>query len=238
MMSDQHYYMADQLGAGSVRSGLAGRRDASIADAGQSFYQRYGKRALDLGLTLMSLPASVPLIGAVALLVMLDGGKPFFGHLRVGQGGRMFRCWKLRTMVPDAEKVLEDYLAKDPAIRAYWDENFKLEHDPRITRIGAFMRKTSLDELPQLWNVLIGEMSMVGSRPVTKAELEKYGDFLPVYLEQRPGITGMWQVHGRNDVSYPVRVSLDQRYMCKISLLTDLKLIFGTIGVMLRKTGR
>ena len=204
----------------------------------EPFYLRHGKRALDLTLVLLTLPASIPLIALLSVLVMMGGGKPFFGHVRVGRNGRLFRCWKLRTMVLDAEQVLADHLARDPRMRADWQANFKLDPDPRITRIGAFLRKTSLDELPQLWNVFLGEMSTVGSRPVTLPELEKYGEFLPVYLQHRPGITGLWQVHGRNDVSYPVRVSLDQQYVRDISLLTDLKLIFGTILVVLRKTGR
>ena len=203
-----------------------------------SLYQRYGKRIVDVTLVLVSLPISLPLTGLLALLIMLDGGKPFFGHTRVGKDGKLFRCWKLRTMVPNAEKVLENYLAENPTLKIFWLENFKLNDDPRITRIGGFLRKTSLDELPQLWNVFNSEMSMVGSRPVTQAELAKYGDLLPVYLAQRPGVTGMWQVSGRNDISYQARVALDQRYMQEISLMTDLKLIFGTIGVVLRKTGR
>lgn len=222
----------DRADTASMREiGVVGKMSTSA-------YQRYGKRIFDLTLVLLSAPISIPLISIIALLIMFDGGRPFFGHRRVGRSGKVFRCWKLRTMVPNAEKVLADYLAKDPDMQAYWKENFKLTNDPRITRIGSFLRKTSLDELPQLWNVFVGDMSMVGSRPVTYAELEKYGDFLSVYLTQRPGITGIWQVSGRNDISYQMRVALDQRYMREIGFFTDLKLIFGTVGVVLRKTGR
>lgn len=217
------------------RSGQAGH---VLADRlTQTLYYAQIKPLLDVTLVLLSLPVALPLIAVAALLVMLDGGKPFFGHVRIGRHGRPFHCWKLRTMVPDAEARLTAHLAANPVARAQWDAHFKLDCDPRITRLGRFLRKTSLDELPQLWNVLRGEMSLVGSRPVTEAELAKYADLLPFYLAQRPGVTGLWQVSGRNAVSYDDRVALDVRYLRDSSLMMDLALIAATAVAVFRKTG-
>jgi lipopolysaccharide/colanic/teichoic acid biosynthesis glycosyltransferase len=161
-----------------------------------------------------------------------------FGHARVGRGGRMFRCWKIRTMVPDAESRLAAYLNLNPAAAAEWDAERKLNDDPRITRIGDIMRRTSLDELPQIWNVLIGEMSFVGPRPVTADELGKYGISRSAYCAMRPGITGLWQVSGRNEVSYAERVALDVDYLRRMSLALDLSIIARTAGVIVRPTGK
>lgn len=224
--------------AGTGESFLtAGTREAR-ADA--SVYEAAGKRALDLALGVALLPVVGPLVGLLALLVWLkDGGAPFFGHRRTGRDGRAFRCWKIRTMVPDAEARLRTHLADDPAAAAEWREFRKLADDPRVTLIGDFLRRTSLDELPQLWNVLRGDMSFVGPRPVTDDELEQYYvSARGAYNAMRPGITGLWQVSGRNALSYGERVALDVSYLRRLSLGLDLWILLKTAGVVFRPTGR
>lgn len=206
--------------------------------ANPSFYQQRGKRIFDLVLVVSALPVLVPVMLLISLLVMLDGGRPIFGHRRIGQGGTEFRCWKLRTMVVDSKERLRAHLAQNPQAQREWDENFKLEHDPRITKLGRFLRCSSLDELPQLWNILCGEMSLVGPRPVVAEELCRYGHALPVYLAQKPGLTGKWQVNGRNAVSYPERVQMDVSYFTECSLKTDITLIAATVAVVLCRTGK
>lgn len=236
----------DLFAAGIVESDRSGFAVAEFPAAdtassqssnARSLYRDYGKRLLDLTLVILSAPVWVWLILVLAVIVMLDGGKPFFGHERVGRDGRVFRCWKLRTMVPDAEKRLADHLAKDAVARREWETEYKLTKDPRITRLGSFLRKSSLDELPQLWNVLVGQMSLVGPRPVTTAELPRYGSLLQAYLAQRPGVTGKWQVGGRNAISYAQRVEMDATYLRECSLMTDVRLILATLVVMCRRTG-
>lgn len=167
-----------------------------------------------------------------------DGGPGFFGHRRIGRNGEVFRCWKIRTMVVDAEARLAEHLASDPEAAAEWERDHKLRDDPRITRLGAFLRATSLDELPQIWNVLKGEMSFVGPRPVVRDEMRKYGAARTAYLAMKPGITGLWQVSGRNDVSYDERVAMDVEYVSSVSLLTDVRLILLTGLSIVDRTGR
>jgi lipopolysaccharide/colanic/teichoic acid biosynthesis glycosyltransferase len=202
-------------------------------------YRSFGKRIFDILFALALLPA----VGLTVLLLSVfvyahDRSFPLFGHARVGRSGRMFRCWKIRTMVPDAETRLAAYLDLNAVAAAEWEAERKLTDDPRITRIGDIMRRTSLDELPQLWNVLIGEMSFVGPRPVTADELDKYGISRTAYCAMRPGITGLWQVSGRNDVSYAERVALDVDYLRRISFPVDLSIIARTAGVVVRPTGK
>ncbi|RMD88924.1 MAG: sugar transferase [Alphaproteobacteria bacterium] len=201
-------------------------------------YQDGPKRRLDIAGVLLMAPLALPLIAVLWLLVRLDGGPGFFGHWRVGRDGRAFRCWKLRSMVPDAEARLEALLASDPLLRAEWRAGFKLTRDPRVTRLGRFLRKTSLDELPQLWNVLRGEMSLVGPRPVPRAELAAYGGYAWAYLECRPGLTGLWQVSGRNDTSYEERIRLDVSYLARAGLGTDLAILARTPLAVIGCTGR
>lgn len=203
-----------------------------------SLYQRHGKRILDLALIIPALPILIPIVLIMLLVIACDGGFPIFGHRRIGKGGASFRCWKLRSMVVNAEKALADHLAQDPEAKREWDEHFKLERDPRITRFGNFLRRSSLDELPQLWNVLRGDMSLVGPRPVTAVELSRYGNNLPTYLCQKPGLTGKWQVNGRSAVSYVERVEMDAKYLSECSLRTDIGLIAATFLVVLRRTGK
>src|SRR3546814_118230 len=160
----------------------------------------------------MALLLFAPLMALIFLIVKLDGGPAFFGHTRIGKDGRAFTCWKFRSMVADSEEVLEEVLRRDPAARAEWNRDFKLSNDPRITVIGAFLRKSSLDELPQVFNVLKGDMSLVGPRPIVAAEVPRYRQYIQDYFRCRPGITGLWQVSGRNDLDYERRVQIDSGY--------------------------
>lgn len=211
---------------------------ASIQSRARGGYLRFGKRILDILLVALAAPFLLPVIGLLALLVMRDGAAPFFGHKRIGKDGREFRCWKIRSMVPNAEEKLKTWLGENPAARAEWEQNFKLENDPRITPLGHILRKTSLDELPQLWNILKGEMSWVGPRPVTAKELVFYGPAVAHYKAMPPGLTGLWQVSGRNDISYAERVGLDVRYYRDCSFLLDTGIILRTAKAVVMRTGR
>ncbi|MGH6871090.1 MAG: sugar transferase [Rhizomicrobium sp.] len=195
------------------------------------------KRVFDTIFVIAGLPFALLVMIPIALLVAMDGHNPFYMQRRVGQHGKMFGCIKFRSMEVDADRKLDGYLAKDPALRAEWDETRKLKNDPRITRIGRFLRKTSLDELPQIFNVLLGQMSLVGPRPVVAEELPLYGSAAAVYLACLPGITGLWQVGGRCDVSYDARVALDVNYAERWSLRQDLKILLLTIPVALGRRG-
>ena len=195
------------------------------------------KRTFDLLTASLLLVLLGPVLLTLAWLVKRDGGPAFFGHKRIGEGGKTFKCWKFRSMVVNAQEVLQELLATNPEARAEWEKEFKLKNDPRISHIGQFIRKTSLDELPQLWNVIKGEMSLVGPRPVIQAELERYGDDVTYYLETSPGVTGLWQVSGRNDVDYDTRVYLDAWYVKNWSLWTDISILFKTVRVVLKRDG-
>lgn len=201
------------------------------------FYQARMKRLLDIILVIAFAPLTVPLVLFLALIVRLDGGSAFFGHERIGREGRTFKCWKLRTMLPDSQAILARHLVTNAEAAGEWTRNFKLKADPRITRLGRFLRSSSLDELPQLWNVLLGQMAIVGPRPVTHAELLRYGNHSQAFLSVRPGITGNWQVNGRNDVSYCYRVKLDMDYIASVSLARDFGLIIRTLDAVLKRTG-
>lgn len=211
--------------------------DVSIAPPLQGAYGRFGKRMLDLALCLVTAPLSVPLVGLLWLLVRLDNGPGFFGHDRIGQNGRRFRCWKIRTMRVDARATLARHLATDADAAIEWALTQKLRRDPRVTRIGRLLRQTRLDEVPQLWNVFRGDMSLVGPRPVTLEELNRYGAERGTYLSLKPGITGLWQVQSRGDGDYAKRVRFDTLYSKSVGLFTDLSLILRTVGVVLRRSG-
>lgn len=198
---------------------------------------RWVKRSFDLLASSALLILLLPLFLVLAILIQKSGGTPFYGHTRVGMNGRPFKCLKFRSMRPDAEQVLKELLANDPKARAEWETDFKLKNDPRITPVGNFLRKTSLDELPQLFNVLKGEMSLVGPRPVIQEEIERYGDSAIYYLEARPGITGLWQVSGRNDTTYAERINLDAWYVKNWSLWYDIAILFKTIDVVFQRKG-
>lgn len=202
-----------------------------------NFYTHYGKSIFDMLFALLVLPLIAPVVALLWLLVKRDGGPGFFAHPRVGRNGKVFLCWKLRTMVPDAAEQLNQLLDKDPEAAAEWERERKLVNDPRVTPLGDFLRRTSLDELPQIWNVLRGEMSFVGPRPVTRLELHKYGYARADYKALKPGITGLWQVSGRNSLSYEERVALDSAYGDLRSLRTDLRVIGLTVFAVLGKTG-
>ena len=196
------------------------------------------KRLFDFTAALTLLIALSPLLAVIAFLVMRDGGPCVFGHTRVGNGGVKFKCLKFRSMVVNADAILKELLESNPAARAEWERDFKLKDDIRVTKVGHFIRHTSLDELPQLWNVVRGEMSLVGPRPVVEKELERYyGDGAAYYLKAKPGITGLWQVSGRNDLDYPTRVSLDVDYVRNWSFGSDIMILLKTIGVVLRGRG-
>lgn len=209
----------------------------SRSDTIRTQYSAWQKRCLDVVLVLMALPLILPILLIVAFLVRRDGGPAFFGHRRIGRDGKEFTCWKLRSMVPNADRVLALHLAADPLARLEWSATQKLLHDPRITPLGRFIRRTSIDELPQLWNVLRGEMSLVGPRPVTEDELQRYGSHRTTYLSCRPGLTGLWQVSGRNTVSYDERVRMDVAYALGIGLWLDLTIILRTFGEVIHRSG-
>ena len=196
------------------------------------------KRTLDLGLMLLLLPVIFPLCVVLALLVRLDSRGPIlFGHKRVGRGGETFTAWKFRTMCTDSDAQLAAYLTSHPEAELEWLETRKLRRDPRITRLGRLLRRLSLDELPQAWNVLRGDMSLVGPRPIMADELAWYGDKAHLYTRVRPGITGLWQVSGRNTLSYAERVRLDAYYVRNWSLWLDLVIISQTVAVVLKAEG-
>jgi len=196
------------------------------------------KRALDIIGAGVGLVLLAPFFLIVALMVRADGGPAFFAHQRVGRGGKLFGCLKFRSMVVDSQARLESLLANDPTARAEWEATRKLKNDPRITRIGRFLRSTSLDELPQLINVLRGEMSLVGPRPVQEAEIDRYyGASAAHYMAVRPGITGLWQVSGRSETSYESRVALDVSYVSRPSLLADLSILLRTPIAVLSRRG-
>lgn len=193
------------------------------------------KRGLDLVLVIATLPVWLPIILITALLVARDGHNPFYTQERIGRHGRVFRMLKLRSMVHDADAVFGHYLRDNPEARAEWDATQKLKNDPRITRVGRVIRKLSIDELPQLVNVILGDMSLVGPRPMMVNQKDLYpGD---AYYEMRPGLTGFWQISNRNHCRFIGRARYDNAYYGSMSLSTDLAVIWRTIGVVLRGTG-
>jgi exopolysaccharide production protein ExoY len=198
----------------------------------------YDRRPLARLSALVLLVLSAPLLLVIAWLVWLeDHGPVVFAHYRIGRNGRPFRCYKFRTMVSNAEDVLIDLLASDPELRDEWERDQKIRDDPRITRIGRILRATSLDELPQLYNIWRGEMAFVGPRPIVVQELHRYGVWKRHYLSVRPGLTGLWQVSGRNDVSYEERVALDRDYVEQRSWLLDVLIVVRTFGAIARRHG-
>ncbi|HEX7690371.1 MAG TPA: sugar transferase [Burkholderiaceae bacterium] len=196
------------------------------------------KRIFDLASVVVILALFGWLMVIIALLIRMNGRSVIFGHERVGRGGRTFQCYKFRSMVPNSQQVLQELLERDPQARIEWERDFKLKDDPRITRIGRFIRKTSLDELPQLWNVVKGEMSIVGPRPVVQEEFDLYyGHAREHYLSVPPGLTGLWQVSGRNDLDYEQRVELDKRYVESWNVFSDFLIVMRTVKVMVARRG-
>ncbi len=213
----------------------------------QVFQQRTGllcprsrrfKRVFDIAFALLLGLIAVPVGLLIASAIKLDSPGPvFFVHTRIGRGNRRFRLWKFRSMVTDADEVLQRHIDAHPALALEWRLSHKLRSDPRVTRVGRLLRKTSLDELPQLWNVLRGDMSMVGPRPIVEAEIPKYGASFALYSQVLPGLTGLWQVSGRNDTTYRERVELDSRYIRNWTPTADLAVLLRTVRVVLGGRG-
>jgi lipopolysaccharide/colanic/teichoic acid biosynthesis glycosyltransferase len=193
------------------------------------------KRVLDFVLVVVAAPFILPIVALLAVIVALDGGNPFYSQDRIGRGGRVFRLWKLRSMVVDADALMEAHLAANPAARREWDESQKLKNDPRITKVGRLLRRSSIDELPQLWNVLTGDMSLVGPRPMMPSQQPLYPS--KVYYLVRPGITGHWQTSGRNATTFADRARFDTEYVRNLSLWTDVVMLARTVRVVLKGTG-
>jgi undecaprenyl-phosphate galactose phosphotransferase len=201
----------------------------------QSAY--FAKRAFDIvGAVFLGLLLS-PLILAIITFIRIEGQPVFFWHKRIGRNGRSFHCVKFRTMVRNAENVLRHLLNEHPELRDEWTTNFKLRNDPRITTTGRVLRLTSLDELPQLWNVLCGDMSLVGPRPIVRAELLRYGRNASRYLAVKPGLTGLWQIKGRSDTTYRRRVAMDRFYIQNQNILLDIYILAATPAAVLRRNG-
>lgn len=195
-------------------------------------------RVLDIALILLAAPYILLALIILVFLIKLDSPGPvFFRQIRIGRLGRKFAVYKFRTMVQNADQVLQDYLDKSPELKVEWLATHKLKQDPRVTRLGALLRTWSLDELPQIWNVIIGDMSLVGPRPIVDAEVEKYGKCFELYIQVRPGLTGLWQVSGRNNTTYERRVELDEYYVRNRSLKLDLQILLKTVLVVLKKDG-
>lgn len=196
------------------------------------------KRSFDIIGSISGLILLSPLLLMIALLVKIsDGGSVFYGHRRIGRDGKPFFCLKFRTMVPDGDEVLAKYLAENPTAREEWNQTRKLRDDPRVTSVGAVLRKLSLDELPQIINILRGEMSIVGPRQVVKDEIEMYGPSAVYYFRSRPGLTGLWQISGRNDVSYDTRIAFDRHYVENWSFRRDLLIIVKTVPAVCMSRG-
>jgi len=195
-------------------------------------------RILDITLILLAAPYILLAVLIISILIMLDSnGGALYRQTRIGRGGRRFQALKFRTMVPNADQILQRYLNESPELQAEWKATHKLKRDPRITRVGAILRKFSLDEVPQFWNILVGDMSLIGPRPIVDAEIEKYGRCFELYIQARPGLTGLWQVSGRSDTSYQYRVQLDEYYLLNRSIRMDITILIKTVYVVLGRKG-
>jgi Undecaprenyl-phosphate galactose phosphotransferase WbaP len=196
------------------------------------------KRILDIALVLLSAPVLLLLVLVIAAAIRIDSPGPiFFSHRRIRGHGTFFTMWKFRTMCVNSAELLDEYLRSNPEARTEWNRSHKLRHDPRVTPIGRFLRRTSLDELPQLWNVLTGAMSLVGPRPIVAAEVEKYAEYFADYCMVKPGITGLWQVSGRSGTGYMQRVRLDRSYVRNWSLRGDVMILARTPRSVIRQVG-
>lgn len=239
-----------------TQSGTYGARRRSRADGQRTYVKREHvitdraliaavakangpvKRLFDIVAALSGLILLAPALLTVAVLTWAhDGGPAFYGHKRVGRQGRLFKCWKFRSMVRNGDEILAAHLAADPAAEKEWVATQKLTNDPRVTPLGKFIRKTSIDELPQLWNVLMGEMSVIGPRPIVRAELDRYGKDRRFYLLVRPGITGLWQVNGRSATTYARRIEFDRLYVENWSYAQDIGILIKTPMAVLKGEG-
>ncbi len=200
-------------------------------------WSKFLKRSLDLAITILLAPIVIPLVALFAILVKLeDAGPAFYSNERIGHAGRRFNAWKLRSMVTNGDSVLSEHFEKNPLDHAHWHATQKLKHDPRLTRIGRFIRKTSIDELPQFWNVFIGEMSVVGPRPMLEKQVNMYGPAFNLYKQVRPGITGLWQVSGRNHLTFAERATLDKYVIQNWSVWLDIYILTRTAGQFFLRT--
>ncbi|RKT32353.1 lipopolysaccharide/colanic/teichoic acid biosynthesis glycosyltransferase [Roseovarius halotolerans] len=229
-MTIQEKNFSTDLSVIRIRPRIAG------SQKGQSnLYRRFLKSALDIAFVIAAAPIVVPFVAILALAISLDGRNPFYKQARIGKDGRLFYMWKLRSMVHDADARLNAHLEADAEARAEWDHKQKLTEDPRVTRLGRLLRKTSLDELPQLWNVFVGDMSLVGPRPMMPDQKALYPGV--AYYAMRPGITGYWQISDRNQSTFAARADFDDRYFEDVSLGTDMSVLASTVAVVLRGTG-
>jgi Undecaprenyl-phosphate galactose phosphotransferase WbaP len=236
VMGETQYGAIGTIGANPAE--LGGILGLEIRQNLFSRWQQLLKRIIDLVLVIIFSPLIVVCFGLFALAVRLDSpGKIFFQHRRIGKGGKEFGVWKFRTMIENAEAVLEEHLANDPELQKEWEESFKLKNDPRVTRVGRFLRRTSMDELPQIFNVLAGDMSLVGPRPIVAKEIDMYGARFEFYKQVLPGIAGLWQISGRNDLLYSERVDLDEYYVRNWSIWMDIYILLETIQVVLTGLG-
>lgn len=210
---------------------------ASVHNLTKQLYL-FVKRSMDLLLLLLSSPIVIPLVIVISIVVKITSPGPvFYGHKRIGKNGKEFKCWKFRSMVIDADKQLEKILAENPEMKAEWEKDRKFTNDPRVTKIGKFLRRTSIDEIPQLFNILTGEMSFIGPRPVTSPELTKYGSKSDYILSVKPGLSGMWQISGRSDTGYEERITLDSYYIQNWSFWLDIWILIKTIYVVIKGKG-
>ncbi|WP_241609190.1 undecaprenyl-phosphate galactose phosphotransferase WbaP [Rosenbergiella australiborealis] len=198
---------------------------------------KYLKRAFDIIISSVLIFILIPVFAYLSLKVKKDGGEVFYGHERIGRNGRVFKCLKFRSMAIDSKELLKKLLDEDPIAKKEWEDSYKLKNDPRVTPIGHFLRRTSLDELPQLFNVLKGEMSLVGPRPIIEEELSRYNEQVDYYLMSKPGMTGLWQVSGRSNVDYETRVYFDTWYVKNWSMWNDIAILFKTVSVVMKRDG-
>lgn len=204
----------------------------------QTFFRRYGKRAMDIAFAVPLLLLAIPIIAIATIAVLITSGWPvLYVADRQGKDGRRLRMWKIRTMVKDADEILARWRQTEPALAAKFEEDFKLEDDPRVTKLGSFLRKSSLDELPQLWNVIRGDMSLVGPRPITEDELAKYGHHAATLLSYRPGLSGPWQTDGRGQTTYPDRMWTELEYCRSANLSGDARVLLKTLAAPFRYNG-
>lgn len=224
-------------GIGELALGRTPKSEAISTYSAGECQIRLGKRLFDIVGAIAIGLLMLPLMLVVSIAIRITGSPIIFWHTRIGQRRRPFRCYKFRSMIPDAEEKLQEMLRSDPKALQEWRANHKLMGDPRVTRMGNFLRKSSLDELPQLWNVLKGDMSLVGPRPIVADELERYGNKAQQYCSVKPGMTGLWQISGRNKTTYSRRVSLDVLYIRKQTLRVDCWVLWQTMFVVLRRIG-